>query len=62
MSIPLKAGAVAVEFLGQDANFHATLKKMERGVNGFGAKVRNAIMTVGLSGSALRTITAPIAG
>jgi len=62
MSSPLKAGTVVVELLAQDAGFHATLKKVERGVNGFGAKIRNTIMTVGLAGSAVRTAIASITG
>ena len=66
MTAPLKSGAVAVEILGNDANFHETLKRVERSLNGWGARVRNTIMTVGLTGSAFRTVfhslTTPIQG
>ena len=46
MNAPLKAGAVAVEFIGQDQNFMEAIKRIERGVNGLAGKIRAASAAV----------------
>ena len=55
MANTLQAGAVAVEFLAQDAKFMASLQKIEKSVSGFAANLRNNLLTAGLGVGALRT-------
>ena len=66
MTSPLKAGSVAVAIISQDKQFMDSLKNMERSVAGWGARVRDTVMTVGLAGQAARTVfhstIAPIRG
>jgi hypothetical protein len=52
MAKELQAGSVAVQILGNDKQFQATLKNIENSVNGTLAKFRNALITI----SSLRTV------
>ncbi|MDR3233770.1 MAG: hypothetical protein LBT46_08940 [Planctomycetaceae bacterium] len=60
MAAVLKAGAVAVEIIGKDANFHATLKRIDQTVNGLVAKIRNTLMASAAFRQTFAGITAPL--
>jgi hypothetical protein len=62
MTAAINAGAVAIEIHGKDANFMATLNRIEKGITGKTAKLRNFFVGFAAGGQVIRSVIAPIAG